>query len=52
MVDATNGKVLAQVLVVSDFEAPTPGQQGRPKAIPGSFRALVYEMVGVGAAGR
>ncbi len=33
-------------LVVSDFEAPTPGQQGRPKAIPGTFRALVYEMFG------
>ena len=32
-------------LVVSDYEAPTPGQQGRPKAIPGTFRALVYEMV-------
>lgn len=32
-------------LVVSDYEAPTPGQTGRPKAIPGSFRALVYEMV-------
>jgi len=32
-------------LVVSDYEAPTPGQTGRPKAIPGSFRVLVYEMV-------
>jgi YVTN family beta-propeller protein len=32
-------------LVVSDYEAPTPGQQGRPKVIPGTFRALVYEMV-------
>jgi len=32
-------------LVVSDYEAPTPGQTGRPKAIPGTFRALVYEMV-------
>src|SRR5450756_1357993 len=39
-------------LVVSDFEAPTPGQQGRPKAIPGTFRALVYEMVAVGSTGR
>ena len=39
-------------LVVSDFEAPTPGQQGRPKAIPGTFRVLVYEMVAVGSAGR
>lgn len=32
-------------LVVSDYEAPTPGQTGRPKVIPGTFRALVYEMV-------
>ena len=32
-------------LVVSDYEALTPGQTGRPKAIPGTFRALVYEMV-------
>jgi YVTN family beta-propeller protein len=32
-------------LVVSDFEAPAPGQQGRGKVIPGTFRALVYEMV-------
>ena len=39
-------------LAVPDFEAPTPGQQGRPKAIPGTFRVLVYEMVAVGSAGR
>ena len=32
-------------LVVSDYEPPTPGQTGRPKVIPGTFRALVYEMV-------
>ena len=38
-------------LVVSDYEAPIPGQ-GRPKAIPGTFRALVYEMVAGGALGR
>jgi YVTN family beta-propeller protein len=39
-------------LVVSDYEAPTPGQQGRPKAIPGTFRALVYEMVAGASVGR
>ncbi len=37
-------------VVVPDFEAPTPGQQGRPKAIPGTLRALVYEMGKAGAA--
>jgi hypothetical protein len=35
-------------LAVPDFEPPAPGQTGRPKAIPGTFRVLVYEMsVGV-----
>jgi YVTN family beta-propeller protein len=38
--------------VVSDFEERTPGQTGRPKAIPGTFRALVYEMVTAGSTGR
>ena len=32
-------------LVVSDFEAAVPGQRGRPKAVPETFRVLVYEMV-------
>ena len=31
-------------LAVPDFEAPAPGQTGGPKAIPGTFRVLVYEM--------
>jgi YVTN family beta-propeller protein len=39
-------------LVVSDYEARIPGQEGRPRAIPGTFRALVYEMVAGGALGR
>ena len=33
-------------LAVPDFEPVAPGQTGRPKAIPGSFRVLVYEMAG------
>ncbi len=32
-------------LAVSDFEAAIPGQRGRPKAVPETFRVLVYEMV-------
>jgi len=39
-------------LAVPDFEALIPGQQGRPKAIPGTFRVLVYEMAAVGTVGR
>lgn len=35
-------------LAVPDFEPVAPGQPGRPKAIPGTFRVLVY---GMGAAG-
>ena len=31
-------------LAVPDFEPLAPGQTGRPKAIPGTFRVLVYEM--------
>ena len=31
-------------LAVPDFEPLVPGQTGRPKAIPGTFRVLVYEM--------
>ena len=31
-------------LAVPDFEPLAPGQTGRPKAIPDSFRVLVYEM--------
>jgi DNA-binding beta-propeller fold protein YncE len=31
-------------LAVPDFEPRAPGQTGRPKAIPGTFRVLVYEM--------
>jgi DNA-binding beta-propeller fold protein YncE len=31
-------------LAVPDFEPLAPGQTGRPKVIPGSFRVLVYEM--------
>jgi DNA-binding beta-propeller fold protein YncE len=31
-------------LAVPNFEPVAPGQTGRPKMIPGSFRVLVYEM--------
>jgi len=31
-------------VTVPDFEPLAPGQTGRPKAIPGTFRVLVYEM--------
>ena len=31
-------------LAIPDFEIPAPGQTGRPKAIPGTFRVLVYEI--------
>jgi len=31
-------------LAVPDFEPVAPGQTGRPKTIPGTFRVLVYEL--------
>jgi len=34
-----------RIYPVSDFEAAVPGQPGRPKAVPETFRVLVYEMV-------
>ena len=37
-------------LAVPDFEPLAPGQTGRPKAIPGTFRVLVYGMSGGSAA--
>lgn len=33
-------------LAVPDFEPLAPGQTGRPKAVPGTFRVLVYAMNG------
>ncbi len=39
-------------LAVPDFEPLVPGQTGRPKAIPGTFRVLVYEMAGGSSAAR
>jgi DNA-binding beta-propeller fold protein YncE len=39
-------------LAVPDFAAATPGQRGRPQALAGTFRVLVYEMVGGSRAGQ
>jgi DNA-binding beta-propeller fold protein YncE len=40
-VDPTTHRIY---LAVPDFESLAPGQTGRPKAIPGTFRVLVYQM--------
>ena len=39
-------------LAVPDFEPLAPGQTGRPKAIPGTFRVLVYEMADEGGSAK
>lgn len=39
-------------LAVPDFEPLAPGQTGRSKAIPGTFRVLVYEMAAASSESR
>jgi DNA-binding beta-propeller fold protein YncE len=36
-------------LAVTDYEPQPAGSKGRPKAVPGSFKVLVYQMSGSGA---